>query len=330
MKSAAGGLKRKDLDPEAEKEILEKLGAKYISLGSKEYPALLAQIYSPPKGLYIRGELPPANAPMVAVIGSRKHSDYGSSAAYQLSYELASAGVVIVSGLANGIDSVAHKAALDAGGKTIAVLASGLDICYPSNNRGLMEQIIREGGCVITEYPLRTPPLRRNFPVRNRILSGLCSAVAVIEAEAKSGTFLTVNHALEQGRDVFALPGNVTSPFSEGTNRMIAEGAGVITSAKSILDVLKYPELIIPADISAKKNISESKSEPKLQKSRPRAELAPEESELFALFGNEPVNAEYILSKTEMSAGKCMSILTMLELKGFLIKISGGRYKKSF
>src|SRR5439155_13566721 len=203
------------------------------------YPKRLRELDDAPPVLYALGELSAADDWAVGVVGTRRATSYGREAATQLSSGLAESGVTVVSGLAHGIDTVAHKAALDAGGRTIAVLGSGLDVIYPYENRQLVRRILDEGvGAVITEYPLGTQPDAMNFPPRNRIISGMSLGVLVVEAGEKSGALITVTFALEQGRDVFAVPGPITSRVSEGTNNLLKLGAKCVTSARDILEEL--------------------------------------------------------------------------------------------
>lgn len=224
-----------------------------ISIDDKEYPELLKQIYNPPLCLYIIGKKEILNDVNIAIVGSRDATEYGKSTAKDFAYKLAINGVNVVSGLARGIDSYAHIGALSAIkdgicnekkspnnknkiGKTIAVLGNGLDTIFPYENTKLAENIIKSGGCIISEYPLGTGPNRENFPARNRIISGLCNGVLVIEAKLKSGTMITIDFALEQGRDVFAIPGNIDSINSMGTNELIRQGAKLVTNYKEIIE----------------------------------------------------------------------------------------------
>lgn len=198
----------------------------------------LCQIFNPPKYLFYKGILPENRSLCISIVGSRKPTRYGTEVTYKLAHELAQKGVVIVSGLALGIDSVAHKATLDAGGKTIAILANGLDTIYPSTNRDLGEKIINSGGAIISEYEPGEPAMRYRFLERNRLVSGLSDAIIVTEASNHSGTFATVKFALEQGREIFAVPGNITSPLSQGCNMLIKQGAHPVTSVDDILEVI--------------------------------------------------------------------------------------------
>ena len=207
-----------------------------IDMNSKWYPDKLRNIDSPPKQLFCLGNLELFNTKSIAVIGSRNYSTYGERAAKEFSYNLAKSGICIVSGFARGIDSFSHIACIEAGGKTIAVLGSGLNVIYPKENARLFEKIVENGGLIISEYPLDTKPLKQNFPARNRIISGLSDGVVVIEARKNSGTNITVDFALEQGKDVFVIPGNIYSKTSDGTNFLIKEGAIPVTSYKDIIN----------------------------------------------------------------------------------------------
>lgn len=203
-----------------------------------KYLQIIGSIAKPPSLLYYRGTLPENRLPSVAIVGSRKPTPYGKEIAHRLAYELAKEGVVVISGLALGIDSIAHRAALEAGGTTIAVLGNSVDYIYPATHKALGEQIIQQGGAVLSEYE---PPMEArdfHFLARNRIVSGLADAVVVVEAAARSGTLNTAAHALEQGKDLFAVPGNITSPLSAGCNMLLKQGAYLATSSQDILEVI--------------------------------------------------------------------------------------------
>lgn len=210
-----------------------------IDLNSKYYPEKLKNINGKPRELYCLGNLELLNYKSIAVIGSRNYSNYGKRAAMEFSYNLAKQNICIVSGMARGIDSFAHEATLKAKGKTIAVLGSGLDVIYPKESIKLYEDIIKNDGLIISEYLLGTPPRKQNFPARNRIISGLSDGVLVIEARKNSGTNITVDFALEQGKDVFVIPGDIYSKTSDGTNFLIKEGAIPVTDYKDILDNIR-------------------------------------------------------------------------------------------
>ena len=202
---------------------------KTIRLDDKNYPEKLKHIYGKPQTLYLLGNEKLLNETSIAIIGCRDSSEYGLNNAYKFGYELAKKGICIISGLARGVDTYSHKGALAAKGKTIAVLGCGLDVIYPPENVELYKQIVMNNGAIITEYPLGSKPEKHHFPARNRIISGLSDGVLVVEAKKRSGTLITVEHALEQGKNVYAIPGNITSKNSYGTNELIKEGAIPVT-----------------------------------------------------------------------------------------------------
>lgn len=209
---------------------------KIIYQAQKEYPQKLNKIYAPPAKLHLLGDASILNKPSIAIIGCRDASEYGKKMAFMFAYKLAKKGIVIVSGLARGIDIYSHLGAVKAGGKTIAVLGSGLGNIYPAENKKYCKEIIKTGGAIITEYEYNKKPQKMNFPARNRIISGLSEGVLVVEAKQKSGTLITVDYALEQGREVFAIPGPITEQNSYGTNELIKEGAKLVTNIEDILE----------------------------------------------------------------------------------------------
>jgi len=217
-------------------EYMKKHNIDIIGIEDKEYPTLLKNIYNPPLNLYIIGRKDILNEANIAVVGCREASEYGKFVAKDFAYNLSKSGFNIVSGLARGIDSYAHIGTINARGKTIAVLGNGLDAIYPQENIKLVQDILNNHGCIISEYPLGTKPDRANFPARNRIISGLSNGVLVVEAKPKSGTMITVDFALEQGRDVFVIPGNIDSVNSLGTNELIRQGAKLVTNYEEIVE----------------------------------------------------------------------------------------------
>ena len=280
-----------------------------ITPADGDYPALLKQIHDPPLVLYVSGTLPDDSLKKVGIIGSRYCSEYGRSVTRELSRKLAERGIVIVSGMARGIDSVAHKGAIEANGLTIAVLGCGADICYPPENTDLMKNIPAHG-CLMTEFPPGTQPNPGNFPARNRIISGLSNVLTVTEAAKRSGTLITVNQALDQGRDVMAVPGSIRSKLSEGPNELIRDGAGMVTSYRDILHILNISERDCP--------------QPNIQE-----DLAPDEKLVYDCMTSQPESFENIVDKCGMSAQNVNYILTMLELKGYLLKMPGQRYTRA-
>jgi len=300
----------KKVDPEAEMEKLKKEGIEVIIKGEKKYPKLLAEIYDPPAILYLRGEIIEADELSLAVVGTRKLSPYGRQVTPEIVSLVAGQGVTIVSGLARGIDTLAHKNALLAGGRTIAVLAGGLDknSIYPPENRQLGEEIVADHGAIISEYHLRTPPLRQNFPTRNRLISGLALATLVIEAGEKSGALLTARHSLEQGRDVCAVPGSIYSKVSFGSNNLLKMGARVVTSADDVLDELNIEAT--SKEIKARKIIPDNK----------------EEEILLQVLSDEPLPIDKIINKTKLDTAKVSATLTMMEMKGKVRNVGAASY----
>ncbi len=292
-------------------EELEEKGIKFHSFLHPLYPNLLKQIYSPPVGIYIKGSLPDDDIDKISLVGARRCSRYGANVTYQMSKDLAKANIVVVSGMAKGIDTMAHKGILDGGGQTIAVLGSGIDVCYPAENKELMERIIKNG-CIISEYPPGTEPAPHYFPNRNRIIAGLSKVVVVVEAGKKSGTLITADIALESGREVFVVPGNITSALSEGTNNLIKQGCPIVTETNDILF-----ELGITYNEYEKQTIAKQVA----------ASLTPEEKEIFdVIFDKEPVLPETICRKLHKNIQEVQYILSLLEIAGFIRKIPQAGY----
>lgn len=292
---------------------------RFISIFHDDYPKLLKEINDAPLGLYIKGEMPGDNFINISVIGSRRCSEYGLTAAFKLSRDLAEKGITIVSGMAKGIDSMAHKGALEAKGKTIAVFGSGLDICYPAENFVLMNDII-ENGCVISEYPPGMRPLPMNFPARNRIISGLSRGVLVVEAAEKSGTGITVEQALEQGRDIFAVPGSIFSKLSIGANRLIKDGACLVLGYEDVLEGLGIDTL----------NIIKEDKENRIIEQKESPVLTDDEKTVYSRIGIEPVSVDEICLKIDFSMQITQFCLTTLELKGCIQRLPGQRYIRRF
>jgi DNA processing protein len=230
------------IDPHKELEAARKAGVRVITSLDDDFPGLLKEIYDPPLALYVRGDPSGGRAP-VGMVGTRKPTDYGVRSAARLARELAEAGLTVVSGLARGIDTLSHDAAVKSGGRTLAVLGTGLNVVYPHENKKLSERIVEGGGALISEFPMDAGPMQANFPRRNRIISGLSYAVVVIEGDFKSGSLITARAALEQGREVLALPGPVDSVMSRGPNMLIKNGAALIESAADVIAVLP-PEAV--------------------------------------------------------------------------------------
>lgn len=289
-------------------DLCEKKLIKILSINDESYPQLLKEIYDPPVVLFCKGMLLPQDNFGLAVVGSRQLSDYGKRVTEKFAFELASCGITIVSGLARGIDSVAHLSALSAQGRTIAVLGSGILKIYPPENKKLSEQIIQRGAILSEFYP-ETPPKRENFPKRNRIISGITLGTLVTEATTNSGALITAKLALEQGREVFAVPGNITSKNSEGTNFLIKKGAKLVQKIEDILEEIK------PFIPSLKESYISLESTIKV-------DLTDEENAIFSLL-DKPLNLEEIVLKTGFSISRILEILLKLEINGLISRFEG-------
>lgn len=292
---------RKTFDPEAALNRVHALGAWLCTLDDDTYPVLLAAVSDAPPLLYVKGTLTPADARALAVVGTRKATTYGRKVTERMVSVLAGHGVTIISGLAHGIDTAAHQACLQSGGRTIAVLGNGIDRVYPSENRRLAEAIA-ESGALVSEYPVGMPPHANNFPARNRIISGLSLGVLVVEAPANSGTLHTANSAAEQGRDVFAVPGNINSPNSHGTNRLIQDGAKLVMHPDDILLELNIQQLTVETRQS-------------VEQVAPENEL---ERQLLGLLQHEPMHVDDIAIQTGMDIQHVSATLLMMKLKGLV------------
>lgn len=301
---------RSSYDFDLELNRLEKSAIKYYTYKDNEFPKLLNDMKDPPLGLYVWGELPRSKYPYVSIVGTRRASEYGSTVCHKIAYELAQRGIAIVSGMAYGIDSVAHKACIKAGGKTIAVLGCGADVCYPAANRALRDNIV-ENGCVISEFPLGAKCQRFCFPYRNRIIACLSPVVVVVEGERKSGTLITANHALDNGREVLAVPGNITSALSYTPNKLIADGCRPVLSTEDILESIN-------ANTADKRIEAEAKAKAHI--------VSGEEKTIYDIVGYEPLTIDDICNKSAMDISLVGSILMMLEIKGCIMKLSGQKY----
>lgn len=290
---------------------LEEKEIEFYSYWHPRYPKLLKNIADPPIGIYVRGELPDDNIDTVAVIGARKCSRYGASVAYDIAKDLGRTNVIVVSGMARGIDSEGHKGILDGGGRTIAVLGCGVDVCYPPENQELMNRIA-ENGCIISEFAPGMPAMPGNFPSRNRIIAGLSKMVVVVEAGKKSGTLITADLALDYGRDVFVVPGNVTSALSKGTNELIKQGCPIITEGEDILIAL---------------GIAYKEEEKVKFKNKTAENISAEEKEIYDLMEVEtPISAETLCRKLHKDIQDVQYILSLLELSGYIVKIPQAGY----
>jgi DNA processing protein len=301
--------RREAVDPPGELRRLEGDGLKVLTYADGDYPEQLRTISDPPPALFVRGTLP-AGSQYVAIVGTRRASSYGRTVAARLAAGMARAGVVVVSGLARGVDAAAHRGALEAGGRTVAVLGCGPDVVYPREHAALRDEIVASGA-LVTEFPPGTPPEPWHFPVRNRIISGLSRAVVVVEAGEKSGALITADLALEQGRDVLAVPGHITSPLSRGPNRLIKQGARLVEGPEDVLDELGIGTIVCG---------------PELGTAAPR--LAPDEERLYGLLGPEPVPLDVLVARSGLPPQAAAAALVYLEMKGLVRRLPGSAYMK--
>lgn len=300
---------RAAISPQRELERLERMRVTVLTLNDKAYPPLLKTLDTAPPVLYIAGKLTEADQFALGIVGTRNASQYGRQVTEQFASELAAHNVTVVSGLALGIDTIAHKAALDAGGRTLAIMACGLDTIYPADNHGLARRIVESGqGALITEFPLGVKPDSRYFPMRNRIISGLSLGILVTEAPQKSGALITVRCALDQGRDVFAVPGNIFSARSTGVNKIIQEGARPVMSVTDILEALDL--FLIPQQIEMQAILPDND----------------EERTLLALLTSEPRHIDELIRESGLPTMAVSSTLTMMELKGMVKQVGSMQF----
>ena len=303
-----------------ERELLVRTGAVLVPIGTSCYPAQLAAISSPPPVLYCRGDPAVLDCPQIAVVGSRAATRGGRERARGLARELAACGLVVTSGLARGIDTAAHRGALDAGGRSVAVVATGLDRIYPRSNAGLARELAATGA-VITERASGTPPLPENFPRRNRLISGLSLGVLVVEASLRSGSLITARLAADEGREVFAIPGSVDNPLSRGCHALIRDGAKLVESIGDVLEEIVYPgEPPAPrgAPQDAEEGCGATDGEPG----------AVERSVLDAV-GHDPVTLDQLVDWSGTPAGRLAAALLALEIDGRIEALPGGRYVRA-
>lgn len=300
---------RSSLNLDAELAKVNAKGVKLIPFGSDTYPHCLKEIPAPPVVLYVWGDLHDADRQALAIVGTRRLTAYGRQMARELAQGLARSGITVISGLARGIDTEAHHAALDAGGRTLAVLGSGLDFIYPPENRDLVDRILASGqGAIISEYPLATKPQGKNFPPRNRIISGLSLGTIVVEGAIKSGALITARYAVEQNREVFAVPGFVNSPASAGPNRLIQQGAKLITCVEDVLEEIQVEQVI---------------HQQAFQMALPESA---EEAALLPVLSGEPKHIDELAKLSGLPSSQVSSTLTLLELKGMVQHVGGMKY----
>ncbi len=303
---------RSDFEPEAQLDSYHKKGITVVPRSDPLFPAPLAAIADPPICLYVKGALELYDfdkEAFFAIVGTRGPTSYGATVAQKFAYELAAAGFIIVSGLALGVDAIAHRGALSAGARTIAFLGCGVDIAYPSDNRGLYEQILAEGGLVVSEFPPGQTVLPGLFVARNRLISGLSKGVLVVEGSAQSGTLITARYAAAQGKDVFAPPSPITSHLSEAPNMLLKQGAKLVTCVEDILE--EYQE------------VGHEKVRASL------VDLSAQEEALYGLLTAEPYSADDLAKAAKHSIHEVLQTLSMLEVRGVVAKNSEGKYQLS-
>jgi DNA processing protein len=300
--------RRKHIDLDRELERVEAIGAHVVTWGDPEYPSALKETFNRPPVLYVRGTLEERDAQALAVIGTRRPTSYGKAEVMRITPPLVERGLTIVSGMARGIDTLAHRAALEAGGRTIAVLGSGIDVLYPWENRALSERIA-ENGAVITEYAMGTQPDAFNFPARNRIISGLALGTLIVEAGEKSGALRTAFFALDQNREVFACPGRISDAQSAGCNRLIQQGQAKLVAG--------------PEDVLEELNLAAAPTQLRIDYS---AAANPVERKILELLSGEPVHVDELGRTASLTASEVTSTLTMLELRGVIRHVGAMHY----
>ena len=318
----------------------QRLDLDILTIQDAGYPNRLRNIYDPPCLLYVRGRLPAFDdEASIAVVGTRDCTPYGVSCAEKLGYGLAAGGAVVVSGLARGVDSAALRGALRAGGTVTAVLGNGLDVVYPPENQYLYEDVAA-AGALISEYPPGTPPEAKHFPVRNRIMSGLCLGTLVVEAPARSGALITAGTALEQGRDVFAVPGPIDAPASVGCNRLIRDGAGLVSDAWDILGEYepRFPDKLrregareTPAVLGyqARQKTEPKPVPPSVSLSHNDYSLTDDQIRLLRALTEEPMLVDDLIELTDIPTRRVLSALTVLEIEHLVTQHSGKRYARA-
>ncbi|MDR0953471.1 MAG: DNA-processing protein DprA [Elusimicrobiota bacterium] len=309
-----------EFDAEAEFENIQKANAKVVFKGEEGYPETLLAIKEPPLALYIRGVLDTSpNAAAVAMVGTRKITPYGRRVATKLAEDLTNSAVILVSGLARGVDSLVHAAAVRSQNPTWALIGTGIGRCYPAENKELARAILDNGGAIISELPFNSPPLAQHFPRRNRLIAGLSRLVVVVEGEVKSGALITAKMALEQGLDVLSVPGPIDSPQSNGTNKLIREGAAMVMDARDIIDALPLNSKL---GLNTKKLYSEENP--------PEQEFTEQEAKVLSLIGQETKTIDDMAQALKIEISELAGILFNLEVNGVLICADGQYAKKKF
>jgi DNA processing protein len=330
-----------------ELELIQSHQCHIVTFEDETYPPLLKQIDDPPLLLYIKRQLPSQDTLSIAIVGSRSPTLYGRTTCHQLSQLLAARGVTIVSGFARGIDTSAHRGALEAGGRTIAVMGNGLSHIYPEENRDLADEILESGGALISEFPMTVPPMGTNFPLRNRVISGLTYGTLVVEASERSGSLITARLAAEQGREVFAVPGQIFSKLSQGTHRLINEGATLIHSVDDLFDGLPQNYVELAASIPPSSQSRDQEPPPLSTISHPRqltlenlsqsedvldappapsVQLTPDEGVVLSAIDSPTSHIDQIVRASQLPINRVSSILLTLELKGVVEQLPGKQF----
>lgn len=335
---------------ERELELIQEYECKIVTYYDETYPPLLKEIDTPPLLLYVRGELKPEDGLSIAIVGSRDAKDYGRRVSYQLAHQLVNRGLTVVSGFAKGIDACAHRGALEAGGRTIAVMGNGLSLIYPASNRELVEKVI-ESGALVSEFPMGMKPRSENFPRRNRIISGLTLGTVVVEASNRSGALITARLATEQGREVFAVPGQIFSELSTGTHRLIDNGAKLISTVDDLLQALphhtisqinasnpvtEHQKKLDVTQSSEDTNIEPNPIDKTIEKTPikatpvvPPPDLTDDETTVFNAIDIPTSHIDNIVRTTQLPISKVSSVLLMLELKGAIQQLPGKLFSKT-
>jgi DNA processing protein len=312
---------REQADLDAELQRIEKAGVRVISRDDPEYPKNLREVYDPPVVLYVKGTLSERDVLAIAVVGSRRTTLYGQDMARKLAFQLGRVGVTVVSGLARGIDTAAHNGALQAKGRTVAVIGCGIDIMYPPENQKLADEIVEKGGAVVTEFPFGVKPDKQNFPMRNRIISGWSLGTVVVEANLKSGALITANQAAEQGRQVFAVPGRADSILSKGTNKLIKDGAKLTEDVEDILGEFEY--LLPKAATEQAETASGSEG------TKPALQLSDMEEKVMAQLGGEETAIDEIIRASGLTTACVSATLLSLEMKRLVRQLPGKQYVRN-
>jgi DNA processing protein len=301
---------RKEIKLNEQLRLIEEYQVKIITLDDPEYPANLKNIFDPPLVLFLRGQILPEDDYSIAIVGTRMATVYGVSMARKISSQLGQLGFTIISGGARGIDTAAHQSALRINARTVVVLGCGVDVVYPEENSRLFEEVAHKGA-LVSEFPMKTPPLRQNFPRRNRVISGLSVGVVVVEAPRRSGALITVSSALEQGREVFCVPGQADNFNMKGSHQLLKEGAKLVEDVDDIIEEIRpllrnrLPDML------------------KDGQQKPQPELTPQESRICGLLGSEPKSLQEITEQSGISVGSVIATLTQLEIKGLIIELPG-------